>query len=137
MSQWFIDLFGGIESTRIIHRWFAVILMIGVVYHFVAIGYRKYVRREVRGMVPGMDDLKAIGQTLRYGFGVSKNPPRQGRFTWEEKAEYWALIWGTVVMIVTGFLLWNPIATASILPGQFIPAASRRHKHHLLGLRIW
>ena len=36
-------------------------------------------------------------------------------------------MWGTGVMIVTGFMLLNPIATTSILPGEFIPAALSAH----------
>ena len=50
-----------------------------------------------------------------------------GRYTFEEKLEYWALIWGNLVMIATGFLLWNPIATARLFPGQVIPAALAAH----------
>ncbi len=49
------------------------------------------------------------------------------RYTFEEKAEYWALLWGTVVMVATGFILWNPIAATTLLPGQFIPAARAAH----------
>ena len=50
-----------------------------------------------------------------------------GRFTFEEKVEYWSLLWGTVIMVATGFALWNPIATARFLPGQWIPAALAAH----------
>jgi mono/diheme cytochrome c family protein len=50
-----------------------------------------------------------------------------GRFTFEEKAEYWALVWGVVIMAITGFMMWNPIATAKFLPGEFIPAAKAAH----------
>jgi cytochrome b subunit of formate dehydrogenase len=46
-----------------------------------------------------------------------------GRYNFGEKVEYWAVIRGTVVMVLTGFMLWNPIATTSLLPGAFIPAA--------------
>ena len=37
------------------------------------------------------------------------------------------MLWGTVIMVATGFALWNPIATARFLPGQFIPAALAAH----------
>jgi hypothetical protein len=30
-------------------------------------------------------------------------------------------------MVLTGFMLWNPIASARFLPGQFIPAAKAAH----------
>jgi hypothetical protein len=50
-----------------------------------------------------------------------------GRYNFGEKIEYWAVIWGTVVMVITGFMLWNPISTTSFLPGQAIPAAKAAH----------
>ena len=37
------------------------------------------------------------------------------------------MVWGTVVMVITGFMMWNPIATTNIVPGQFIPAAKAAH----------
>jgi cytochrome b subunit of formate dehydrogenase len=65
--------------------------------------------------------------TLRFNFGRASSRPRGGRFTFEEKVEYWSLLWGTLIMVLTGFALWNPIATARFLPGQFIPAALAAH----------
>jgi hypothetical protein len=41
--------------------------------------------------------------------------------------EYLAVVWGTVIMAITGFMMWNPIATARLLPGEFIPAAKAAH----------
>jgi formate dehydrogenase gamma subunit len=141
ISKWLIDAMGGIEATRIIHRVFATLLMLAVVYHFGAIGYRKYVKREPKSMVPTMDDLRAVGQSVGHVAGIRRRPPRQGRYTWEEKVEYWALIWGTVVMILTGFLLWNPIATTLILPGEFIPTAKAVHSGEamlaVLAVIVW
>ena len=31
-----------------------------------------------------------------------------GRYDYTQKAEYWALAWGTVLMVVTGAVLWWP-----------------------------
>lgn len=127
-----MDLLGGIEVARIIHRVFATILMLAVVYHFAAAGYRKYVLREPRTMIPDLSDLRAVGRSVVHAVGLHPEPPRQGRFTWEEKVEYWALIWGTGIMVLTGFFLWNPIATTAILPGQFAPAARVAHSAEAL-----
>ncbi|MFC2177072.1 c-type cytochrome domain-containing protein [Actinomycetota bacterium] len=127
ISERLINVLGGIESVRNIHRVFATILMLAVVYHFGSILYRGYVRREPRAMLPGRADVTAIKGSIRYVFGRAAEPPPQGRFTWEEKVEYWAFIWGTVVMVITGYMLWNPIATASFLPGELIPAAKAVH----------
>ncbi len=49
------------------------------------------------------------------------------RYNFMEKAEYWALLWGLIVMALTGLMMWNPIATTNFLPGDFIPAAKSAH----------
>lgn len=127
-----IDVMGGIEAVRIIHRVFAIVLMVAVVYHFGAAGYRRYVLRQPKSMVFTWNDLRAIGESIGHALRLRRDPPKQGRYTWEEKVEYWALLWGTMVMIITGFMLWNPIATTNVLPGQFIPAAKEAHSGEAL-----
>ena len=101
--------------------------MLAVVYHFGSVLYRGYVRRGPWAMLPGRADITAIKGSIKYVFGRAAEPPPQGRFTWEEKVEYWAFIWGTVVMVVTGYMLWNPIATTNFLPGELVPAAKAIH----------
>ncbi len=68
----------------------------------------------------------ALGVFL-YNLGRRERKPQQGRYTFDEKFEYWAFAWGTIVMAVTGFMLWNPIATTKFLSGEFIPAAKAAH----------
>jgi formate dehydrogenase gamma subunit len=118
---------GGIETVRIIHRASAILLIIGTIYHFVALSYRIFVRRVALTMLPGFQDVKDGLQALGHNLGIVKSAPRMGRYNFGEKIEYWAVIWGTVVMVITGFMLWNPISTTSFLPGQAIPAAKAAH----------
>jgi cytochrome b subunit of formate dehydrogenase len=127
LSQWTIEILGGIEAVRIIHRVFAVVLMLAVVYHLGAIGYRRFVLGLPRTMGLGMADMRAAGRAISRNLGLRVAAPQQGRFTFEEKIEYWSLVWGTVLMVVTGFLLWNPIASTKLLPGSSIPAARAAH----------
>ncbi|MFP3852680.1 MAG: cytochrome b/b6 domain-containing protein [Anaerolineales bacterium] len=132
ISVTIIDLLGGIEATRIIHRGAAIILMLEVVYHLGSVGYKFLVQRSSLPMLPSLEDIQNAWQTLKYYFGGAKNKPQQGRFTFEEKAEYWAFVWGTIIMAITGFMLWNPIATTRFLPGEFIPAAKAAHGNEAL-----
>jgi len=136
-----IAALGGIESTRIIHRIAATIMMFVTVYHLGAIGYRIFVLRTPLSMLPGVQDVQAALQALKYNLGFSKSPPQQGHFTFEEKLEYWAVVWGTVIMAITGFMMWNPIATARYLPGEYIPAAKAAHSGEallaVLAIVIW
>jgi formate dehydrogenase gamma subunit len=122
-----IGVFGGIETTRLIHRSSAIILMVGAIYHLIVLAYRILVQRVRFTMLPGWQDVKDGFQAMAHNVGLVKQSPQMGRYTFGEKAEYWAVVWGTVIMVITGFMLWNPIATAWFLPGEFIPAAKAAH----------
>jgi formate dehydrogenase gamma subunit len=127
LSQWLIELMGGIEAARLIHRWAAIVLILGSVYHLLTSVYRLFVRRERMRMMPDLKDAADLRDTVTYNLGIKDDPPRMRKFNFGEKFEYWAVVWGTAVMIITGFILWNPIAATSILPGQIIPAALAAH----------
>jgi cytochrome b subunit of formate dehydrogenase len=126
-SDWVVNTLGGIENTRIIHHVAATLTLLSVVYHIGALGYKLYVRRDRANMLPGLQDFRNAWQSLLYNFGLSKTPPQQARYGYEEKMEYWAVVWGTIIMAITGFMMWNPIATTRFLPGEIIPAAKAAH----------
>ncbi len=122
-----IGLMGGIEAIRVVHRVAAFILMFETIYHVLAVAYKVFVSRLELTMLPGWKDAVDAVQTLGYNLGITKSPPQMGRYSFGEKLEYWAVIWGTVIMILTGFMLWNPIATTHFFPGSWIPAAKAAH----------
>ena len=126
-AQAMIAFFGGIETTRLIHHVCAVILMFLAIYHILDAGYKIFVLHTRLSMLPGVKDVIDALQTFGYNLGITKKRPQMGRYTFEEKVEYWALIWGTVIMGITGFMMWNPIVTAKILPGEIIPASKAAH----------
>jgi cytochrome b subunit of formate dehydrogenase len=136
-----IVLMGGLEQVRVVHRWAATVLMLVTVYHLLAVAHRVLVRRVSLSMLPRYQDVLHAVQAVRYNLGLARSRPRYDRYTWEEKLEYWSLIWGTIVMIATGFMLWNPIATARFLPGQWIPAAQVVHGGEallaILAVLVW
>jgi len=136
-----IDLMGGLEIVRVVHRWAATALMLVTVYHLLAAAHRVLVHRVSLTMLPRYQDVVDGLQAVRYNLGLAKERPRTDRYTWEEKVEYWSLVWGTVVMIATGFMLWNPVATARFLPGEWIPAAQVVHGGEallaILAVLVW
>lgn len=130
LSSWglfLINAFGGIESTRTIHHIAAVVLMLLSIYHLIDVSYKIFVRRTKLTMLPGIKDVRDAWQALSYNLGFGKKRPQMGRYTFEEKMEYWALVWGTIIMGFTGFLMWNPIASTKLFPGEIIPAAKTAH----------
>jgi len=136
-----IELLGGIEAVRLQHRIAATVLMLVTVYHLVEVAYRVLVCRGGLSMMPRFQDTVDAWRRIRYNLGLVAESPRADRFAWEEKLEYWSLVWGTVIMIVTGFMLWNPIATARFLDGQFLPAAQVVHGGEallaILAVMVW
>lgn len=127
ISLAFVEALGGIERTRQIHHIAAFVLMVASIYHVISVLYRVVVLRTPLSMMPVVEDLKHLFQDIRYFLGFSKHKAFYGRYNYAEKAEYLAVVWGTLVMAITGFMMWNPISTARFLPGGFIPAAKIAH----------
>ncbi len=127
LSQGLIEILGGIEVARMIHRWAAVVLILGTVYHLLTSAYRLFVKHEDMRMLPDLKDGYDLRDTVAYNLGFADEPPRMPKFNFGEKFEYWAVVWGTAVMILTGFILWNPIAVTQFLPGELIPVALEAH----------
>lgn len=126
-AQAMIAAMGGIEAIRVIHRVLATVLMVEVVYHGGEITYKLFVLRLRPTMLPVLRDLIDLVQKVLYNLRLRQSPPSMGRYNFEEKLEYWALVWGMAIMILTGFLMWNPISSTRWLSGEFIPAARIAH----------
>ena len=140
-SETMIAVMGGIELVRIIHRYSAFALVAGSAFHLFTGAYRSLVKRERMRIMLRWSDARDLWNTVRYNLGFLSEPPKLPKFNFGEKIEYWAVIWGTAVMVITGFMLWNPIATTAVLPGQFIPAALAAHGGEavlaVLSILIW
>jgi cytochrome b subunit of formate dehydrogenase len=118
-----------------------MVMMFVSVYHVLELLYKIIVLRSKWTMMPWLDDLKHVFQDIFYYLGLRKERARYGQFNYAEKAEYLAVVWGTVLMGLTGFMMWNPIATARLLPGEAIPAAKAAHGAEavlaVLAIVIW
>jgi len=141
VSIWFFDLIGGIEVSRLIHHTSAIVMMIVSVVHVLDVAYRVLVLRHPINMIPWIDDLQHVIHDVQYYLGFKKHKAYYGRYSYAEKMEYLALIWGTVVMGLTGFMMWNPISTLRFLPGEAVPAAKAAHGGEallaVLAIIIW
>jgi cytochrome b subunit of formate dehydrogenase/mono/diheme cytochrome c family protein len=122
-----LNLLGGIETTRLIHHFSAAVMLMISIYHVNEVLYKVYVERTPWTMLPLVQDIQHVIQDILFNLGLRKRRAYYGRYSYDEKAEYLALVWGTVIMAMTGFMMWNPITTARFLPGQIIPAAKAAH----------
>src|SRR5579884_234152 len=136
------DWMGVTEAIRrIIHR-IAGVLLIGVgAYHLVYAITTCDGRQMLFALVPQKDDLVSVWRTLRYHFGLSTEKPKFGRFTYGEKFEYWALVWGTAIMACTGLMAWFQLIVTKWLPGWWIDVALTIHLYEAvlatLAILVW
>jgi formate dehydrogenase gamma subunit len=90
----------------IMHRIAGVVMIAVSLYHLLCIIATRYGRRFVLDMSPKIKDVVDVWTNLRYLVGLSKERPRFDRFGYAEKAEYWALVWGVIIMGATGIVMW-------------------------------
>lgn len=91
-----------------IHRTAAVIMILLAVYHIIYLIATHRGRFIFISILPRFSDLKMAFQNIMYNLKLSKTHPRFDNFNYIEKIEYWALIWGTLIMGISGFILWFP-----------------------------
>ena len=127
ISQQVIRSLGGIENTRQVHHWAAVMMMVVSIFHVLNLLYRIFVLRVPWSMMPIIEDAKHLIHDISFYLGIRKERAYYGHYNYAEKMEYLAVVWGTIVMGITGFMMWNPIVTSKYLPGQIIPAAKAAH----------
>ncbi|WKZ37156.1 MAG: cytochrome b/b6 domain-containing protein [Anaerolineales bacterium] len=141
LSRAILNGMGGIETLREIHHIAAIVMMLGTAWHILVMGYSVFVLRDQMSMLPTLQDARDGIQALLYNIGFVKTYPQMGRYTFEEKMEYWAFVWGAIIMGLTGFIMWNPITATTFLPGEFVPAAKAAHGGEavlaVLAIIIW
>jgi len=94
------------DIRGIAHRVAAVVMVGASVYHVYYLIAVPRGRELFRDLLPVRKDLTDAVGVFKYNLGFSPEKPQFGRFSYIEKSEYWALVWGTVVMGATGVILW-------------------------------
>ena len=100
----------------VLHRIAAVVLIVAAVYQWIYLLLMKKWKGELLSLAPTFTDLREFGQNMSFHLGFSNIRPDFARYGYVEKAEFWALQWGNVVMIFTGLVLWFPTLALSIFP---------------------
>jgi cytochrome b subunit of formate dehydrogenase len=110
-----------------IHRTAALVLMGALFWHLSELGYSKARRGRLRKQMFGWQDLRDLWHTVRYNLNVESERPKYGEFNYAEKLEYWAFIWGMIVMTITGLLLWFENFSLTYLPKVATDIATAIH----------
>lgn len=127
LSQRVIHALGGIDSVRLLHHIGGVLFGGLLLQHIVVNAAGVLFLRWQPSMLIALKDSQDALQNVRYYLGLADGPARCGRYTYKEKCTYWLILIGAIQMVVTGLVLWFPVAVTSYLPGQVVPASKVIH----------
>jgi cytochrome b subunit of formate dehydrogenase len=141
-DSWFATILGLGERWRgIIHRVAGVMLIGDGVYHLLYAAFTREGRRLILDLLPKPKDAFDAWGTMLHALGVRKEKPQYGRFSYAEKAEYWALVWGTALMALTGIMMWAKISVGNLLARWWVDAATAVHFYEAilatLAILVW
>ncbi|MBI5388018.1 MAG: cytochrome b/b6 domain-containing protein [Verrucomicrobia bacterium] len=141
-DSWLARLLGSDETfRRMSHRVAGVVMLVLGAYHLLYVVRSPQGRQLLKDFLPckkDLDDFKTNTVHL-----LSRGQPRAkfARFGYPEKAEYWAVVWGTVIMGVTGFMLWFPVSVTQFLPRWAVDVATTIHYYEAilacLAIVVW
>jgi formate dehydrogenase gamma subunit len=138
----FATVFGPSEQVRrMVHRVAAVVMMAIGLYHLAYMIFTGEGRKGLRDLWLRFSDARDLADVLRYYLGLSKKKPEFARFSYAEKAEYWAGMWGTIVMALTGLMIWYSVDVARWIPRWWIDVATTVHYYEAilatLAILVW
>jgi cytochrome b subunit of formate dehydrogenase len=129
-SRWagaLIGMMGGVDAARWLHRACGLAFTALLVAHVGDLIVRLLRGNASMAMVPHRKDVTDALTTLRYYVGLGERQARFDRFDYKQKFEYWGMMLGSIVVVVTGLILLFPIDATRWLPGSIIPVAVVAH----------
>lgn len=125
-----------------LHRIFGWSFVVFFTWHLAALVATRTGRSYARALWFAWHDVKDGLAQLRYNLGLRSGvrPPHR---TWNyaEKAEYWALVWGSAVMAITGIMLVFTEAMLRLWPRVWYDVAKVIHYYEAvlatLAILVW
>jgi cytochrome b subunit of formate dehydrogenase len=121
----------------IFHRVAAVVMIANLIWHLFYTALTPRGRSNFKEILPRIKDFKDAVQAFGHNLGISRllpkkgklknffkahpfwlfeKEPEYGRYNFIEKFEYWAVGWGSFIMIVSGFFMWNVELSLKLFP---------------------
>jgi predicted CXXCH cytochrome family protein len=131
----------GLGLRGLLHRTAALVMIAALVAHALHLAASGDLRRRLRGLGWSRDDWRHLRARIAYGVGLRRTEPHGGAFTYIEKAEYWAFLWGMAIMSATGLFLWSTDAALRNLPKWVTDVATAIHFYEAvlatLAILVW
>jgi cytochrome b subunit of formate dehydrogenase len=108
---------GGEGFRSSFHRAFALAFVLLGAFHLVRATLTGRGRRMLSAFAFRASDVRQLREFVSGSIPDLPEPAEPARFTYMAKVEYWALVWGTVIMTLTGAALVFKDWTLAHLPG--------------------
>jgi cytochrome b subunit of formate dehydrogenase len=122
-----LALEGTVALRSLIHRIAAVVFVAISVTHALSLIASRRLRNHWKEMLPDRNDPRDAMANLAYNIGIGDRKPVRSAHSYIEKAEYWAVVWGAVVMIASGMLLWANNLAMKFFPKIVLDIATSVH----------
>jgi formate dehydrogenase gamma subunit len=141
-DSWVAKVLGSNEMfRRWSHRIAGLVLLLAGCYHIFYLLRTPEGRRLLKDLLPTTKDAADLAGNARYLTGLRAEKPKIGRFGYAEKMEYWAVIWGTIIMGVTGMMIWFKMDVTRFLPRWLVDVALTVHYYEAilacLAIVVW
>ncbi len=128
-AQGTVNVLGGVERVRWLHRAAGILFSVLCGFHIASAIFSVLSAKVSFALIPNKKDFSDAITTLRYYLGLSNEQAKFDRYDYRQKFEYWGLVLGGLLMVVTGYVLLSPILVTKLLPGEIIPAAKVAHSN--------
>ena len=160
--KWLLPSARAFAVRGVLHRVAAVVLAVNLVWNVFYTAFTARGRANFQAMIPGVRDFRDAIEQFFHNIGITrllarlgigkkffdahpywlfKDAPRYDRYNFVEKFEYWAVGWGSAVMIASGFFMWNVELSLRLFPlwvhNIFIIVHSYEAMLAFLAIIIW
>ncbi len=144
-KSWWVTLLSYVYFTEplrgLIHRISGIVLTGTSILYAIYMVAAKRGRSEFMAFLPKWEELSHAWNFILFHLGKRSEPPKFDRYDYMEKMEFWALVWGVIIMVVTGLILWFPITSFHYLPKWAIDIAELIHYYEAvlatLAIVVW
>jgi cytochrome b subunit of formate dehydrogenase len=133
-DQWWArpSLLGAGNLRSIVHRIAALVFVAVSSMHVISLVANRRLRRHWTELFPKAADAREALANFSYNVGLRSARPTRSAHSYIEKAEYWAVVWGAMVMIATGFMLWGNNLMLALFPKLWLDVATSVHFYEAL-----
>lgn len=144
-DQWWarplLVLEGARSMRSLVHRIAAGVFIAVSLTHFISLIVSRELREHWKEMLPNRNDPREALSNFAYNVGLGDKQPHRSAHSYIEKAEYWAVVWGAIVMIASGVLLWANNLALKFLPKLWLDVATSVHFYEAvlasLAIVVW